>query len=482
MTTLDQNEPGAARGGSAVYAMIIAFIAAVGGFLFGYDLSLISSAGLYLRTQFNLNDAAFGLVMVSAGYGCVLGPFVGSWLCDRIGRERTMVVASLLLAAGALATAFARAVTLPFPVFGALHVDAMTVLVIFRIIGGVGVGLCSIASPMYLAEVAPSRKRGQMGVMYQLAIVVGSTMAPLASILCIKLFPVEPWRWMFGSQMVVILVFVAFLFVLPRSPRWLAQKGRFDEAYGVLAKVDGPDYAKSELEEIKASLNQESGGLRELFTPGIRYALLIGFALAFFNMWTGWSGVGGYIPRLMEIAGRDNKVFNILYLFVTYAFMAILTVVSLFTVDKLGRRSLWLFASVFMAVAMAGTGLAFHLKVQNPSVLLFVFGMCAVPHGLALGPLPWLMMSEVFPTRVRAKAVALTTTFLWAIACLQGQWIPSLITFSTKTIGSAAGLFWIFTLICIVSTIFGLKMLPETKGRTLEHIAEGWKKRDKKAE
>lgn len=472
MTTIESQGQHSARG-IGFYAMVIAFIAAVGGFLFGYDLSITSSAGVYLRTQYDLNDAAFGLLMVSAGYGCILGPFLGSWFCDRIGRERTMIIASLLLAAGALATACARPVAI-----GPLRMDTITVLITFRLIGGIGVGLCSIASPMYLAEVAPSRHRGKMGVMYQLAIVVGSTLAPLASIWCIKLFPVEPWRYMFGSQMIAILIFVVFLFVLPRSPRWLAQKGRFEEAHAVLTKVDGPAYADKELAEIKASLAEETGGWGELFSRGVRYALLIGFALAFFNMYTGWSGVGGYIPWLMELAGESNKALNIMLLFLTYGFMAILTVVSMFTVDKLGRRSLWLFASVFMAAAMFVTGLAFHMKVENPWVLLVLFGMCAVPHGLALGPLPWLMMSEVFPTRIRARAVALTTTFLWAIACVQGQFIPTLTSMSTNRIGSPAGVFWLFTLICIVSFFFGLKMLPETKGRTLEHIAAGWKKRE----
>ena len=443
------------------FALTIAFIAAVGGFLFGYDLSLMSSANIFLLKQFHLTDKAFGFITGSAALGCMVGPLLGSWLCDAIGREKTMIAASLLLAAGAIATALAQ---------------NMHIMVVFRIIGGVGVGLCSIASPMYIAEVAPPNKRGQMGVMYQLAIVVGSILAPLVAFLCVKAFPIEPWRWMFGSQMVVILIFVMFLFILPRSPRWLAQKGRYDEALAVLAKVGGDEYAQKELEEIRESLAEESGSIAMLIKPGMRRTLMIGLALAFFNCWTGWSGFSGYIPRLLQMSGLHSSAQAILRLGFAYIFMGVLTIISLGTVDKAGRRPLWLFASALMAVVTAATGLVFHLGMQGPIVLL-VISLCAVPHGLALGPLPWLMMSEIFPTRVRAKAVAVTTTFLWTQIYVTAQSAPMLMGWSHRTIGSPAALFWVYTGICLLALLFGWKMLPETKGRTLEEIAGSWQKK-----
>ncbi|MHB9036532.1 MAG: sugar porter family MFS transporter [Armatimonadota bacterium] len=458
MITLDIEEQNAIRRRNR-YTLIIAFIAAVGGFLFGYDLSLISSANIFLREQFHLSDKVFGFVTASAALGCIVGPVLGFWLCDAIGREKTMIVASLLLAAGAIATALAQ---------------TMDIFVAFRIVGGVGVGLCSIASPMYIAEVAPHRKRGQMGVMYQLAIVVGSTISPLVAFLCVKWFPIEPWRWMFASQMGIILVFVAFLFVLPRSPRWLAQKGRYDEAHAVLVKVDGKEYALKELEEIKKSLAQESGGLAELFKPAMRYALLVGLALAFFNCWTGWSGFSGYIPRLLQMSGLKSSAQAILQLGFTYLFMGALTIVSLWTVDKVGRRPLWLLASILMAFITAATGMVYHFHLSGLIVLL-VISLCAIPHGLALGPLPWLMMSEIFPTRIRAKAVAVTTTFLWIQIYITAQTAPIMIGWSEKLIGSPAGLFWVYTAVCLLALVFGWKMLPETKGRTLEEIAQSWK-------
>jgi len=444
------------------YVFALAFTAAVGGFLFGYDLSLIGAANVFLKEQFQLTERVFGFTTASAALGCMCGPFLGAWLCDAIGRERTMIVASLLLAVGAIMTALTPTVTL---------------FNIFRIIGGVGVGLCSVASPMYISEIAPAKMRGSLGIMYQLAIVVGSTAAPLVAYVLVRTFPdTVSWRWMFGSQMVVVVIFAVFLFLLPHSPRWLARQGRFDEARQVLARVHGPEVAESELTEIRQSLVQEVGGLRELFQPGLRQALVIGLLLAFFNNWTGWSAMGGYIPMLLEMAGVQERHVAILQFGLTYLAMALLTVASMWLIDRVGRRPLWMVASVLMACITAVTGLVFHYQARGPVVLL-VLVLCTVPHGLALGGLPWLMMSEIFPTRIRAKAVAVTTTFLWIVIYTCGQFFPMLIGWSQRHLGSPAGAFWVFTLVCICATLFGWRMLPETKGRTLEEIAGSWRKR-----
>jgi SP family arabinose:H+ symporter-like MFS transporter len=438
------------------YVFLIASIATFGGFLFGYDLSLIGAANAYLKEQFQLSEVALGFTTASAVLGCVLGPFVGSWLSDRIGRERTMMVAAALLAVGALMTAFAPTIFL---------------FNVFRIIGGIGVGLCSIASPMYIAEVAPAKVRGRLGIMYQLAIVAGSTAAPLAAYVIVGHFPDDvSWRWMFGSQIVVVVLFAGFLFLLPPSPRWLAQRDRFEEASNVLKRVHGPEMAESEMREIKAALVEESGGLAELWKPGIRYALLIGLLLAFFNNWTGWSALGGYIPILMQMAGVEERQTAILQFSLTYVAMAIFTIASMFFIDRFGRRPLWIFASIAMALITFVTGMVFHYQVHGTLVLLLIT-LCTMPHGLALGPLPWLMMSEIFPTRIRAKAVAVTTTFLWIVIFTCGQFFPMITGWSERSFGSIAGVFWLFTFVCIGAAVFGFKMLPETRGRSLEEIS-----------
>ena len=466
-------------GRTAAYAFRVAFAAAIGGFLFGFDLGMIGAANIYLKDQFQLNDAQLGLATGSAVLGCMFGPFLGAWLCDAVGRKTTMIVASLLLAVSAVVTA------VPDALPGISGQSTMVVFNVFRVIGGLGVGLCSIASPMFIAEVAPPAKRGRLGLMYQLAIVVGHIVAPAIGFLIVITLPQidgtaeiawqQPWRWMFASETVCVLLFVFFVFGLPRSPRWLAQKGRYKEALAVLTEIDGPDYAKREVEEIKASLEQETGGWGELFAPGMRYALLIGILLAFFNNWTGWSVIAGYIPMLLEMSGLEDRSQAILQFAVTYGFMGLMTLVSLLLMDRVGRRPLWLVASVLMAVITCVTGFVFHCHMTGPIVLIVIV-LCTVPHGIALGGIPWLMMSELYPTRIRAKAVSITTTFLWAAIFSGAYLFPRINTASEKLVGSEGGAFWLFSGVCILSFLFGWWMMPETKGRTLEDIAESWTK------
>lgn len=448
-------------GRGSAYAFVIAFIAAIGGFLFGFDLGVIGAANPFLRDQFGLSDVQLGFATASAVLGCIFGPFLGSWLCDAIGRKKTMIIASLLLAVSAIMTAIAK--------------DMIT-FNFFRFVGGIGVGLCSIASPMYIAEVAPPRKRGALGVMYQLAIVIGHISAPFIAYFLVRSLPdTISWRWMFASEMFAVVGFVIFVFFLPYSPRWLAERDRYDEALDVLTKVNGAEYGRKELQGIKESLSEGTGKFAELFGPGIRYALLIGVLLAFFNNWTGWSGMGGYIPILFEKSGLEDRALAILQFAFTYFFMGLMTVVSILLMDRIGRKPLWLFASCLMAVITAATGFVFHYQLGGIIVLVVIM-LCTVPHGIALGGIPWLMMSEIFPTKIRAKAVAVTTTFLWVTIFTGAQLFPMITGFSERKIGSVAGAFWLYTAICILSVIFGLKMLPETKGRTLEEIAKSWKK------
>jgi MFS transporter, SP family, arabinose:H+ symporter len=458
--TAPSNAPGAPN--SKLFAFGVAFVASVGGFLFGYDLAIVCGANLYLKEVFHLSQAEFGFATGSAALGCILGPFLGAWMCDAIGRTRTMMVACALLGIGSLFTAIPKDIT---------------TFNLFRIIGGIGVGLCSVASPMYISETSPPRLRGSFGIMYQLAIVVGSVVAPFVSYLIVKTTPAEAcWRWMFASEILPVVVFLGLLSLLPQSPRWLAGRGRMEEAAAVLARVDGPDFARTELEQIQAALKEETGRFSELFAPGMRYALLIGLLLAFFNNWTGWSVMGGYIPMLFEASGMQDRSRAFLQFAVTYGFMGAVTLLACWTVDRVGRRPLWLAASGLMIVVMAFTGAVFHFHLNGWPVLVVII-LCTVPHGLALGPLPWLMMSEIFPTRLRGRAVSLTTAFLWLTIYSGAQLFPLMTDYSEKKLGSVAGAFWLFSVVCVFALLFGWKMLPETKGRTLEEIAASWKKK-----
>lgn len=441
-------------------AFRLAFVASLGGFLFGYDLAIVSGANLYLREVFGLSPVEFGFATGSAALGCLLGPFLGMWMCDAIGRNRTMAVACVLLAFSA--------------VFTALPEDIFTFNV-FRIIGGVGVGLCSVACPLYIAETSPPRRRGSLGTMYQLAIVAGSVAAPFVSFFIVKLAPeATAWRWMFASELLPIGAFFLLLFGLPQSPRWLAARGRTEEALDVLDRLDGPDYAAKEMGEIRQALAEESGRFKDLLAPGMRYALLVGLLLAFFNNWTGWSVMGGYIPMLFESAGLDDRAMVFLQYAVTYGFMGAMTVVALVTVDRVGRRPLWLIACLLMAVVTLLAGAVFHYGLTGWPVLLVIL-LCTIPHGLALGPLPWLMISEIFPIRLRGRAVSLTTAFLWLTIFAGAQLFPLMTAFSEEKLGSVGGAFWFFTVVCLFGFLFGWRMLPETKGKTLEEVAARWR-------
>ncbi|MDB6092649.1 MAG: hypothetical protein JWM32_211 [Verrucomicrobia bacterium] len=443
------------------YIFSTALTAAISGFLLGYDGSILGAAILYLRDHFHLSPQMMGFVMGSAVIGCIVGPFTGGWFCDRFGREKTMIGAAFLLAVGGFATAIASSVA---------------VFVIFRIVCGFALGVSAIASPMYIAEVAPPRIRGKLGLTFQLAIVVGSAAAPLVAYPMALHLPAETaWRSMIASQLVMLIPLIYFLFQLPPSPRWLADRGRFEEALVVLRKVHEPLLAERELVEIKAAVNEEEGGWAELFQPGIRFALVIGLLLAFFNNWTGWSAMGGYITNLVEMSGVTSHSTAILQFAFTYVAMTIMTIVSMWLVDRVGRRPLWIFASFLMAAVTLATGLVFHFHLHGPVVLLVLI-LCTVPHGIALGGLPWLMMSELFPNRLRAKAVALTTTFLFVVIFSCGQLFPILVQISTDRIGSAAGVFWLFTFICLLAALFGFTIMPETKGRTLEDISNSLKR------
>lgn len=445
------------------YAFSIAFVAAVGGFLFGYDLAIISGAQVYLREQFSLTGASFGFVTSSAVLGCMAGPFLGAWLCDRIGRRQTLIISVPLFGISAIVTALAP--------------DMMTFNT-FRILGGLGVGLCSIASPMYIVEIAPPRTRGGLGIMYQLAIPVGGTISILAAWLFAKHLPeTVSWRWMFGSEVVPVAVFLILLHFIPRSPRWLAERGRWDEALAVLARIDGPEYAKKELDEIKESLQEETGTFSELIHSGIKVALFVGICLALFNNWTGLTAIGIYKPTLLKMGGFPDTVDAIFQSILVAGWEAFLTVIVIFLVDRVGRRPLWLTGSAAMIVFMTIFGLIFHYNITGSFVLLMFF-LCSMPHAFALGPLPWLMMSEIYPTRIRAKAVAVTTTVLWFAGWSVQFTFPILFEWSERMIGSIGAAFWVFAGIDILAFIFALKLLPETKGKTLEEIGKSWTKRE----
>jgi MFS transporter, SP family, arabinose:H+ symporter len=452
-----ENAPPPAAG--RLYAFFISFVAAIGGFLFGYDLVIIGGAQIFLKEQFALSPAELGFATSSAILGCIVGPALSGWLCDRVGRKSTLFVSGLLFAIGAIGAALA---------------NTITIFNIFRIVGGVGVGLSSLASPMYIAEIGPARHRGSLGLMYQLAITIGAVSATIASYFLAKYTaPTMSWRLMMGSVAIPVVVFMILLIRVPQSPRWLAERQRYDEAFAILAKIDGEEFARKEMEEIRRSLSAETGTWREFLQPGMRRALLTGVVLALLNNWTGWTGIAYYLPLLFQQAGytqATDAIRNYIFVMTGNVF---LTLIAIWLVDRAGRRPLWLTTSIAMAFCLIVASLVFQFNVTGPLVVAVIF-LCAAPHAVGLGPLPWLMMSELYPTRIRARGVSISTTFLWVAGFSAPFAFPILEAYSRKLVGTNAAIFWMYAVICVISFFWGWKYLPETKGRTLEEIADSW--------
>jgi SP family arabinose:H+ symporter-like MFS transporter len=442
---------------SWIYVTVISMVAAVGGFLFGYDLQIISGAILYLSPHFKMTPEQEAFAMSSALMGCLFGPLVGSYIADsRLGRKWSLMVAAALFLVSAIGTA------IPQTLFQ---------FNVFRFIGGVGVGLASIVSPMYIAEISPARIRGALVSINQLMIVVGLFIASLVSWKMAQTLPeTSGWRWMFASETVPIAILMLGLIFIPRSPRWLVQRGRMEEGEHVLTKIDGRASAVREIAEIRQQLSEEQGTWRELLVPGVRIALLIAVALAFFQQWTGVSPSIFYMPKIFEMIGftKDNAIKQLV---IANAVNIVMTIVALLVLDRLGRRPVLLIGLIGMCVGMASWGFAFHFGAPGYVILItFMIALCS--YLVSLAPLGWLIMSEVFPARLRAKGMAVASVTLWLATFSSVYLLNPFLTRTAERFGSPGPAFWVFSLICLIAWIFFYRIMPETKGYTLEEIGE----------
>lgn len=476
---------------SSGYLFLIAFVAAVGGFLFGYDLNIIAGAQQYLRDHFTLSDKAFGFAMASALIGCLCGPFVGAWVCDKIGRRKSLIFASILFGVSAIGTAVpdriadSLAAILPAGIYEVKALGALLSGIgcfnVFRIIGGIGVGLASVASPMYIAEIAPKKIRGMLVTMNQMAIVVGSLCAIIVAYLLAEHVENYQWNWMFASELVPIIMFVIFLCLVPETPRWLAERRRVEEASAVLTRLHGAAEARREIAEINDEIEHEKHtpkvSISELFGPAIKIAVFIGVVLSLMSQWTGWSMTAFYMPTIYAQAGIDDPAKAVFWTIVPNIANLIFTIIAIASVDRAGRRLLYLICTLAMTVTMSMLGLIFVFGIQGWPVVL-VLSLTAAPHAIGMGALSWLVVSEIFPTRTRALAMSFCAIWLWI-----GCWIvtflaPVLFTLSNKLLGVPSGVFFLCALVSFLSFFFILKMLPETKGRSLEEIAKSWARKE----
>ena len=439
------------------YLYFVAVVAAVGGFIFGYDLSIIAGASLFLKEEFALTPFWLGFAVSSAVIGCIIGPLAGGGLTDRWGRKKALYLCAILFGVSAIGTALPR---------------TMLEFYIFRILGGMGVGLASIVSPMYIAEVAPARMRGRLVLVNQLAIVVGS----LASIIVSYFLSLSgSWRWMFASELVPIVVLLIGLTLVPESPRWFAQMNRNDAALAVLTRIGGYQYADLEMARIARSLKQKTAGFAELFRPGMRTALLIALTLAVLQQFSGTSPLLFHTSLIFQRAGFENISDAILQSIIVNIWNLTWTAIGLWAVDRFGRRPLLLTGTTAMAIGFALMGIFFYFDLAGLYFLLTMF-LVVGGYVISLAPLAWLIMSEIFPTHLRAKAMQLAALGLWVSAFLGALVLPPMMSYFKETFGTEAGAFWIFMAVCIFSIVFGWRMVPETKGRSLEEIGESWTK------
>jgi SP family xylose:H+ symportor-like MFS transporter len=443
---------------------LVCLVATLGGLLFGYDTAVISGAIGFLRQHFELSPAMEGWAASSALVGCVLGAALAGFLNDRFGRKKVLILAAVLFIACAIGTALPR---------------TLEVFVFFRFIGGIGVGAASMTSPLYIAEITPARIRGRMVSLNQLAIVFGMLVVYFVNYYIAgrgdESWNVsQGWRWMFASQNVPGLALLGLLVFVPESPRWLAKQQQQEKALRILARINGLAQAREELRLIETTLAQESGSLRQLLMPGMRMVLLIGIVLAVLQQVTGINVFLYYAPEIFKrIAGAQSDV-ALLQTVVVGAFNMGFTVVAIWTVDRWGRKPLMIAGFAGMGTCLAALGFATYFQRTDVWVLVFILGYIA-SFALSVGPVTWVILSEVFPTRIRGRAMSMATVSLWIANFVVSQTFPMLDQNPwLVSVFHHAFPFWIYGALCVVAIGFLLRFVPETKEKSLEEIERIW--------
>lgn len=454
---------------SNLYLVFIALTAAIGGFLFGYDTAVISGTIGFVKSKFALDAAMEGWFVSSALVGCIAGVSVAGELSDRIGRKKALIASGLLFSISAIGCAIS---------------GSQTELIIYRMVGGIGVGVASMLSPLYISEISPANIRGRMVALYQLAIAVGILVAYFANAwllqfsvnaeiqhsLLNKIFVDEVWRAMFGSEALPATLFFITLLFIPRSPRWLATKGLNDEAEIVLTKINGSSVAKKEFDAIKnAIVSEDEGSWNVLFKPGIRVAMVVGVLLALLSQFTGINAIIYYGPRIMEESGL--KLSDALGGQVIIGLVNVVgTAFTIWKIDSFGRKKLLNIGVVGMVISLLTIGSLFLFNITGGiTILIFILIFCA-SFSVGFGPVVWVLLSEIYPSNVRGRAMSVATFALWIGTAVIGQVVPWMLENLT-----AAGTFFVFAL-CCVPVPFILKRIPETKGMSLEEIEKVWNK------
>jgi len=457
------------------YVWTICLVAACGGLLFGYDWVVIGGAKPFYEAWFSITDPAqSGWAMSSALVGCIFGALISGWCADKLGRKRPLILSALLFSVSALGTALAH----NFEIF-----------VVFRIIGGIGIGLASALSPLYIAEVSPAEKRGRFVAVNQLTIVVGVLAAQLVNLMIAE--PVAAgatqetilhswngqigWRWMFGAGLVPALAFLLLMFFVPESPRWLMKVGKPERARAMLERIGTVQYASQTLKEIAHTLAKDTQKVSysTLLQPQIKPIVIIGMVLAMFQQWCGINVIFNYAQEIFASAGFDIND-TLKSIVATGIINLVFTVAALPLVDKIGRRKLMLLGASGLTIIYVLIASAYAMNIMGWPVLLLVLAAIAI-YALTLAPVTWVLLSEIFPNRVRGLAMSLGTLALW-VACF-------LLTYTFPLLNAglgAAGSFLLYGVICAAGYLYILRNVPETKGVTLEALEDQLEKQHSK--
>ncbi len=451
------------RAGNTTYIFLVCVVAALGGLLFGYDTGVINGAIGPLKAHFTLDANWEGWATGCALLGCALGAGAAGALSDHFGRKKVLILGAVMFLISAIGTAVP-------PTIG--------IFVIFRIIGGIGVGAASISSPMYIAEISPARMRGRLVSVNQFAIVSGFLVVYFVNYFIAlqgdELWNQQlGWRWMFGSESLPAVLLLMLLFLVPESPRWLTKQGRSEEALRILTRVDGVAYAEAELAEIKDALSHETGSLRQLFQPGMKIVLVIGVVLAVLQQVTGINVFLYFGTEIFKKMGSGTNA-ALLQTVIVGAVNLTFTVIAIWTVDRLGRKPLMMIGSAGMGVSLLAMGLAAYAQVTGLWMLLFILGYIAC-FALSVGPVTWVILSEIFPTRIRGRAMAIATVCLWIANYIVSQTFPMMDQNPRLLeLFHRAFPFWVYGAFCVVLLLFVRAFVPETKGKTLEQIERHW--------
>jgi MFS transporter, SP family, galactose:H+ symporter len=453
-------------GQNKIFIIIISSIAAIGGFLFGFDTGVISGTVIFLQDPkgWALTDSQLGGVTTAVLLGAVLGCLISGKITDIFGRKKIIILTSAIFMCGAVLSGSAPDVNF---------------LIISRLCLGIGIGIASFCVPLYIAEISPARNRGALVTINQLMITVGILVSYITDYWIANDADPFSWRLMFHIGFIPGLTLFIGMFFLPETPRWLISKGRYEEGTEVLKKVEDPDLIDASLNKLKeeiASDREIQNSMKQVFTPWLKYPLIIGVGIMILTEFTGIDTIVYYTPKIFKIAGYISNEQSILPAIIVGSSNVIFTIVSIFLVDRIGRRLLYFIGLSGLVITLFSMGLCFHFQnelgdlfsILTISAMFLFIGSFAV----SFGPLSWLIISEIFPLKFRGLGMSIGAFTLWSATTVVNYSFLKIVEALTL-----AGTFWAFAIMGIISGIWGFFLIPETKGRSLEYIEDHWRQR-----